>query len=296
MRKNHLDNLKKAESYIRGLVNKIAGSLKSEKWVNHEFESSSSKTPEFKQFARDFFSDLKKLCEGYEIVSKNVGHFYVSGFLKKDDKFVYFSASDVRHFPNEWFNRVLIRTAKNEKDYTGGNNTYTKFKDIKNSVDNLLQNSKVATGYTEQRNEIDRLIKKLSEEEQKVFLDKLKKIDQREGGSHRIGITGLLSALKKQTKEAKIADIDMGQYDAIKKEKSVTSPFDKEHHSVSYESKSGEGFVVGYHYPTGMSGKRKEIYRVEMPKKDYEKTLKSIINRYGSGVEGAVQAFKSFKP
>jgi hypothetical protein len=280
---------------IEKLENKIAGALKSEKWVNHEFESSSSKTPEFKQFARDFLSDLKKLCEGYEIVNKNIGHFYVSGFLKKDDKFVYFSVSDVRHFPNEWFNKVLIRTAKNEKDYSGGSNKYTNLKEIKNSVDNLLENSKVATGYTEQRNELDRLIKKLPEADQKVFLEKLKKIDQREGGSHRIGITGLLSALKKQTKEAKIADIDMGQYDAIKKEKNVTSPFDKEHHSVSYESKSGEGFVVGYHYPTGMSGKRKEIYRVEMPKKDYEKKLKSIINRYGSGIEGAEQAFKAFK-
>jgi hypothetical protein len=230
-----LDTLKKLESYLSGIVSKIAGALKSEKWVNHEFESSSSKTPEFKQFARDFLSDIKKLCEGYEIVNKNVGHFYVSGFLKKDDKFVYFSVSDVRHFPNEWFNHILIRTAKNEKDYTGGSNTYTKLQNIKNAVDNLMNSSKAA-------------------------------------------------------------NVDMGQYDAIKKDKPKSSPFDTEHHSVSYERKGSDGFVVGYHYPNGQSGKRKEMYRVEMSQKDYEKKLKSIISRHGSSVEGAEQAFKAFKP
>lgn len=113
--------------------------MKSKKWLSHTFESSSMKTPEFKQFARDFFSDLKKLTEGYELVSKNVGHFYVSGFLKRDGKFYYFSCSDVRHFPNEWNNHLLIRSAQHEKDYTGGSNNYTKLENIKNGLDRIQE-------------------------------------------------------------------------------------------------------------------------------------------------------------
>ncbi len=123
---------------IRALERKLAGNLKSEKWLNHEFEDSSRKTDEYKQFARDFLSDIKKLAEGYELVDKSVGHFYVSGFLKKDGKFIYFSCSDIRHFPNEWYNHLLIRTAKDEKDYTGGSNGYTKLPDLKSNLDKLM--------------------------------------------------------------------------------------------------------------------------------------------------------------
>lgn len=51
-------------------------------------------------------------------------------------------------------------------------------------------------GYTEQRNMIDKIISQLPEDKQTFFLTKLKKIDARKGGSHRIGITGILSMLK----------------------------------------------------------------------------------------------------
>ena len=32
---------------------------------------------------------------------------------------------DVRYFANEWYNRIIIRTAKDEQDYRGGFNHYT---------------------------------------------------------------------------------------------------------------------------------------------------------------------------
>lgn len=56
-------------------------------------------------------------------------------------------------------------------------------------------------GYLEQRNTIDRLIEKLSDDRKKFYLEKLNKIDARNGGGHRIGITALLSMLKTETKE-----------------------------------------------------------------------------------------------
>ena len=117
--------------------------MKTTKYINYEFESSSIKTPEFKQFARDFKSDLQKLLGGnkdYKIVAYNVGHFYVSGFIKNEqtEKLAYFSISDVRFFSNAWFNDILIRTAKDIKDYTGGSNHSTKLVDIYDNLNYLL--------------------------------------------------------------------------------------------------------------------------------------------------------------
>ena len=109
------------------------------KWINYEFESSCSKTPEFVAFARDFKRFVKKaLPYGAELVKWNVGHFYVSGFVKKNDKYVYFETSDVRFFPNTWFTNLLIRTAQHVKDYTGGANTYTALDEFAVNAENLF--------------------------------------------------------------------------------------------------------------------------------------------------------------
>ena len=113
--------------------------MKSKKWLNHEFQSSSVKTPEFKSFSNDFIKDLKSLAQGYEFVNVNKGHFYVSGFIKKDDKYAYFSISDVRYFKNEWYNHIMIRTAKSDKDYTGGNNNYTNLENFNKKIDSLFK-------------------------------------------------------------------------------------------------------------------------------------------------------------
>ena len=51
------------------------------------------------------------------------GHYYFSGFATKNEKVIYFSISDVRHFPED---KVLIRTAKDYRDFTGGGNTYAR--------------------------------------------------------------------------------------------------------------------------------------------------------------------------
>ena len=54
------------------------------------------------------------------------GHYYFSGFATKNSKIIYFSISDVRHFPPTGGGAdLLIRTAKDYKDYTGGSNNYS---------------------------------------------------------------------------------------------------------------------------------------------------------------------------
>lgn len=91
--------------------------------LNNGFESSSGLTPEFAEFFRTFkkeFTDELKSIGATDIVFSR-GHFYVSGFFTVRGQAWYFSMSDVRYFNDK---RIMYRTAKNYKDYTGGQNRY----------------------------------------------------------------------------------------------------------------------------------------------------------------------------
>jgi hypothetical protein len=112
--------------------------LKTDSFRNVEFESSCGKTEQFKSFVRAFRSDVKRLLKGFDI-QISVGHFYVSGFVSQGDKHVYFSVSDVRHFSDDWYNHVLVRTAKDTKDYHGGSNNYTTLPQLRQAVENLME-------------------------------------------------------------------------------------------------------------------------------------------------------------
>jgi len=109
-----------------------------EEWVDYEFETSLGLTEEFNSFYHDIRKFLKKeLKEEFELTVKR-GHFEFLGFVKnrKTNKWAYFSCSDVRFFKNEWFKNLLVRTAKGERDFTGGRNTFSEFLNIR---ENLLK-------------------------------------------------------------------------------------------------------------------------------------------------------------
>lgn len=106
----------------------------------HEFQTSSYKTPEFKTFARLFKSALREQLPSSDgIVNFNTGHFYCSGFICRDLRYIYFSISDVRFFRNEWIGNILVRTAKGPQDYTGGRNQYTDLKNFGTVVDQIFE-------------------------------------------------------------------------------------------------------------------------------------------------------------
>ena len=97
-------------------------------WRDTEFESSTGPTPEFQSFARQFKTALRKeISDAFDIVTFRRGHFELSGFLrsKETGRFVYWNISDVRFFRNAWADHVLIRTATDATDYTGGANHFT---------------------------------------------------------------------------------------------------------------------------------------------------------------------------
>ena len=96
-----------------------------------------------KLFARDFKSVVKDLFKDDDIslVGWLVGHFFVSGFLKKGDRYVYFSRNIERYGKavdvegHSWRNEhILVRKAKSDKDYTGGSNNFSTLLGFKETV------------------------------------------------------------------------------------------------------------------------------------------------------------------
>jgi hypothetical protein len=98
------------------------------------FESSSGLTPEFAQFFRTFKSEFTKelKSQGATDIVFSRGHFYVSGFCTINGQVWYFSLSDVRGMNyclnQSCMGKLLYRTAKHYKDYTGGQNRYAEIK------------------------------------------------------------------------------------------------------------------------------------------------------------------------
>ncbi len=89
-----------------------------------QFGGGTHTTPAFDSYVRKTRNEFKKVFS--DIASKikiRGGHFYWSGFLtrKRDGLVVYFCVSDVR-FSRE--QPMMVRTAKNYKDYTGGHNQW----------------------------------------------------------------------------------------------------------------------------------------------------------------------------
>lgn len=88
------------------------------------FGSGSRNTPTFKSFATKFKNKLvKELKKVADVSDKKIdtGHFYISGFITVNGQVIYVSISDVRHGFNP---QLLVRTAKDYKDFTGGSNNY----------------------------------------------------------------------------------------------------------------------------------------------------------------------------
>ena len=90
----------------------------------------------FDYFAKDFFSDvyamLRKSAPEWKVVKKNKGYFFLSMFLQNEvtGEYRYLSTGDVRYFKDEWYNKLLARTANSAEDYTGGANHFIKFYEL----------------------------------------------------------------------------------------------------------------------------------------------------------------------
>ena len=103
------------------------------------FAGTGSNTAPFEVFAKDFKKFIEQnIPKGARLIEFSLNHYTISGFIEKDYRFVYFSISDVRGFKS-WYDNILIRIAKNERDYKGGGNRYTDLENFGEKVKELLE-------------------------------------------------------------------------------------------------------------------------------------------------------------
>ena len=103
-------------------------------FVNYDWSGVDAFLADYKRWMRRRFSDFT--------ITFNDIYCSLSGFLKMDGKYVYFSIPDVRYFHNEWATNILIRTAKDVHDYHGGPNHYTTIDEFDHDVFDLIMKQK----------------------------------------------------------------------------------------------------------------------------------------------------------
>ena len=113
-----------------------------EKYIDYEFSSGCYTGDDYKSFQTKYINFLRSICKQnhWQLVNVGRNHYCFSAFIKNaENKCVYVSISDVRFFTNEWYNNILIRTAKNEQDYYGGFNHRTTLKELEMKAMELLE-------------------------------------------------------------------------------------------------------------------------------------------------------------
>ncbi len=102
--------------------------MRSFKYLNYTFQSSTAKTPEFLDFVRCVRSNMTALLKGSEwgVHKLTAGHFY-------------FSCGDVRIPGDNWARGLLVRTAEHDKDWTGGQNRFTPLGKLKETLDSFYK-------------------------------------------------------------------------------------------------------------------------------------------------------------
>lgn len=92
---------------------------------------------EFLPIARKEFRNLAKKLGAELTFSGN--YFEYSAFFKKADKCIYVHVGDVRYnICGNWYDKVLYRTAKDEKDYSGGANYQCSYDELETRMSDLF--------------------------------------------------------------------------------------------------------------------------------------------------------------
>lgn len=111
------------------------------KYIGYEFSSGPYTGKDYLSFQTKYINYLRSLCRenGWELANIIRGHYYFDVFIKNaENKYINLIVSDVRGYKPEWYYHVLIRTAKDEKDYHGGSNHYTSLDDLQESLTRLF--------------------------------------------------------------------------------------------------------------------------------------------------------------
>lgn len=114
------------------------------KWNGRSIEDAGPiRSAEFKAFASEFRRVLKRL-DGWQLIKFSTNHYNCTAFLKKGDRYVYIShdvprgGQPLNMYATDPFFGILYRTAKHEKDYTGGMNHFTNFANLEADLNDLI--------------------------------------------------------------------------------------------------------------------------------------------------------------
>lgn len=111
---------------------------------------------EFHSFQVSFFNAMRKIAKtlNAELVKPSYGHYDMSGFIKKDNKFVYFNYGVIGYrtkvilkpqgtysiYNGGGLPPMYVRTAKSDTDYRGGANNNCHFIECEEIIERLLNN------------------------------------------------------------------------------------------------------------------------------------------------------------
>lgn len=194
------------------------------KWYNKEIENWGVTTSkQYRDFESDYKKVLKETCKeiGFELKDFNKNHYDFSAVLqnKKNKLYYYISISDVRWWKNDWADKILYRTMKDEKDWTGGSNHFCKLTELADylvNLNNQYENSIIVEN-TIDENRFNELFKKFEsntkfeEDELRTFL-----IKYDDGYTAIDNTTGKLYTEDFKTKESAIRYINGDDIDTIR--------------------------------------------------------------------------------
>ena len=112
-----------------------------EKYLHYTFSTGCDTGEDYKSFQRKYINYLRALCKehGWELCNPSKGHYEFSVFIRNcEGNYIYVSIPDVRFWKNQWYNHILIRCTRGEKDYHGGGNNYTSLPNLTRTAEWLF--------------------------------------------------------------------------------------------------------------------------------------------------------------
>lgn len=110
-------------------------------YLNHRFQSSFCRTKDYASFETKYKNYIKKnLPENFALSSFSTNHFGFSCAIQSDiGETIKLSISDVRFFPNQWFNDIHMRIENGTDKYTNFSRPAT-VKTLKFDLMKIIQN------------------------------------------------------------------------------------------------------------------------------------------------------------
>ena len=137
------DTIKLNDYKIRGgkQMNLATEKRKIDVILAKDYDHETPDKPRSAEFQKAFKALLKKMFPNYTIIPIKGCWCEAHGFIKdQNGKFVYYGTNDYRWATfGRWDQRILIRTAESEKDYTGGANHTVDLDELEDQVNWLFK-------------------------------------------------------------------------------------------------------------------------------------------------------------